>query len=74
MILRSQSGKQCTVKGELFARHGVEARVQGLGARFGIRSIPTLVLLRDGKEVKRQAGAVQAAQIVSWVQAAKQPA
>jgi thioredoxin 2 len=43
-------------------------------SRFGIRSIPTLVLLRNGKEVRRQAGAVQAAQIVSWVQAASQPA
>ena len=43
-------------------------------SRFAIRSIPTLVLFRDGKEVKRQAGAVQAAQIVSWVQSASQPA
>ena len=43
-------------------------------SRFGIRSIPTLVLLRNGKEIKRQAGAVQAAQIVSWVQTASQPA
>lgn len=39
-------------------------------SRLGIRSIPTLVLFRDGKEVKRQSGAVQAAQIVAWVQAA----
>jgi thioredoxin 2 len=36
-------------------------------ARLGIRSIPTLVLFRDGVEVKRQSGAVQAAQIASWV-------
>ena len=39
-------------------------------SRLGIRSIPTLVLFRNGKEVKRQSGAVQAAQIVAWVQAA----
>ena len=39
-------------------------------SRLGIRSIPTLVLFRDGKEVKRQSGAVQAAQIVAWVEAA----
>jgi thioredoxin 2 len=39
-------------------------------SRFGIRSIPTLVLFAGGKEVKRQSGAVQAAQIVAWVQAA----
>ena len=39
-------------------------------SRLAIRSIPTLVLFRNGKEVKRQSGAVQAAQIVAWVQAA----
>lgn len=39
-------------------------------ARLGIRSIPTLVLFRGGKEVRRQSGAVQAAQIVAWVRAA----
>ena len=36
-------------------------------ARFAIRSIPTLVLFEGGKEVKRQAGAMQAAQILSWL-------
>ncbi len=35
-------------------------------ARFAIRSIPTMVMLHAGKEAKRQAGAVQAAQIVAW--------
>jgi thioredoxin 2 len=43
-------------------------------ARFGIRSIPTLLLLRDGREVKRQAGAVQAAQIVGWLARDLEPA
>jgi thioredoxin 2 len=38
-------------------------------SRLGIRSIPTLVLFAGGTEVKRQSGAVQAAQIVAWVQA-----
>ncbi len=37
-------------------------------ARFGIRSIPTLVLFRDGREVARQAGAMSAADIVRWTQ------
>lgn len=40
-----------------------------ISARFGIRSIPTLLLLRDGAEVKRQAGAAQAEQIVAWLDA-----
>ena len=38
-----------------------------LGARFDIRSIPTLVLFRDGRELARQAGAMAAADIVRWV-------
>lgn len=39
----------------------------GLGARFGIRSIPTLVLFRDGREVARQAGAMSREQIIQWI-------
>ncbi|HYC37049.1 MAG TPA: thioredoxin TrxC [Usitatibacter sp.] len=41
-----------------------------LGARYNIRSIPTLALFRGGKEVARQAGAMGAADIVRWVKAA----
>jgi len=37
-----------------------------LAQRFGIRSIPTLVRLEAGQEVARQAGALQAGQIVSF--------
>ena len=39
---------------------------QSLGARFGIRSIPTIALFVGGKEVARQAGAMGAADIVRW--------
>ena len=38
-----------------------------LGARFNIRSIPTLALFRGGREVARQAGAMGANDIVRWV-------
>lgn len=37
-----------------------------LGGRFGIRSIPTLVLFRQGRELARQSGALGAADIVRW--------
>ena len=37
-----------------------------LGGRFGIRSIPTLVLFRQGRELARQAGAMGTADIVRW--------
>jgi len=39
---------------------------QGLAARFGIRSIPTLVLIRHGREIARQAGAMSADDIRRW--------
>ncbi|OOZ77331.1 thioredoxin [Solemya velum gill symbiont] len=39
---------------------------QQLGAQLGIRSIPTLALFKGGREVARQPGAMESAQIVSW--------
>lgn len=41
---------------------------QGLGARFNIRSIPTLALFSNGREVARQPGAMGMADIVHWTQ------
>lgn len=37
-----------------------------LAARYAIRSIPTLALFRKGREVARQPGAMDAANIVAW--------
>ena len=43
---------------------------QNLATRFNIRSIPTLALFQNGKEVARQAGAMRsAAEITRWAQA-----
>ena len=42
---------------------------QALGSRYNIRSIPTLALFLNGREVARQAGAMGAADIVRWTQA-----
>ena len=42
--------------------------VPNLGARFNIRSIPTLVLFMNGRELARRAGALGANDIVQWVQ------
>jgi thioredoxin 2 len=50
----------------LFAKVDSDASPQ-TSSRFAVRSIPTLLLMRGGKEVKRQAGATQASQIVDWV-------
>lgn len=40
-----------------------------LGARFNIRSIPTMILLLSGREIARQSGAMSAEQIIRWVRA-----
>lgn len=40
---------------------------QDLAARYAIRSIPTIVLFRGGREVARQAGAMNTGQILQWV-------
>lgn len=40
---------------------------QTIAARFGIRSIPTLALFKGGREIARQAGAMDTANLVRWV-------
>lgn len=40
---------------------------QSLAARYQIRSIPTLLLLHQGQEIARQAGAMDQASLVRWV-------
>ena len=39
-----------------------------LSTRFGIRSIPTLMILHQGKEVTRQPGAMAAPQFNQWLE------
>ncbi len=41
-----------------------------LAARYGIRSIPTLMLFKDGKVLAQQAGAMDAGRIEAWVRQA----
>ncbi|MDR9466989.1 thioredoxin TrxC [Marinospirillum sp.] len=60
------------VAGELepqlrFAKVNTE-QSQQLAAQYGIRSIPTLAVFKGGKEIARQAGAMQAGQLRSWLQ------
>jgi thioredoxin 2 len=40
---------------------------QSVAAQFGIQSIPTLALFRGGREIARQAGAMDAQDIAQWV-------
>jgi thioredoxin 2 len=43
---------------------------QAIAARYAVRSIPTLILFRGGKELARQSGAMPAGSIVSWARQA----
>ena len=40
---------------------------QQLAARYGIRSIPTLIVFRGGRELDRVAGALDARSLESWI-------
>jgi thioredoxin 2 len=51
-----------------FAKVETEAE-QMLAARYGIRSIPTLAIFRNGQEIARQAGAMDGANLKRWLAA-----
>lgn len=40
----------------------------GLAQRFGIQSIPTLIIFHKGREIARQSGAMPTTAIVAWAQ------
>lgn len=50
-----------------FAKLDTESEQQ-VAAQFGIRSIPTMILFKGGREAARQSGALSAPQIKAWVQ------
>jgi thioredoxin 2 len=49
-----------------FAKLNTE-EAQSTASRFGIRSIPTLILFRDGREDKRISGAMDARSLTQWI-------
>jgi thioredoxin 2 len=49
-----------------FAKLDTE-KAQGVAARFGIRSIPTMILFRGGQEAARVSGAMDARGIRGWL-------
>ena len=50
-----------------FAKLNTE-QAPGPAGQFAIRSIPTLILFQNGREVARQSGAMNQAQINQWLQ------
>jgi thioredoxin 2 len=49
-----------------FVKVDVDAQ-QALAARYGIRAIPTLLLFRNGQEVKRSSGVMDAGSLARWI-------
>jgi thioredoxin 2 len=50
-----------------FAKVNTEAE-QSLAAQYGIRSIPTLAIFRNGRELTRLTGALDAANLRRWLE------
>jgi thioredoxin 2 len=50
-----------------FAKVDTDASPQ-VSARHGIRSIPTLIVFRDGREIARQSGAMDSGSLTRWLQ------
>ena len=50
-----------------FAKLNTE-EVPIVAARYDIRSIPTLILFKDGREIARQSGALDAGNLKRWLQ------
>ncbi len=44
-----------------------------IAGRFNIRSIPTLILFRGGREIARQSGAMNGGALAGWLDSALQP-
>ena len=53
----------------LFAKLDTEAAPATAG-RFGIRSIPTVILFRGGREVDRRSGVLSSAELAAWLASA----
>jgi thioredoxin 2 len=43
---------------------------QELAGRFNIRSIPTLILFKDGREIARQSGTLDLGSLTRWLEGA----
>jgi thioredoxin 2 len=62
-VARQMAGKAVVLKVDT-------ERSPSVAARYGVQSIPNLVVLQDGHVVLQRAGLVDAAQLGSWLAAA----
>lgn len=61
-----RASHQLTARAQLAKLNTEEA--PGIAGRFAIRSIPTLIAFRGGREIARQSGALGSQAIVQWVE------
>ncbi|WP_028587137.1 thioredoxin family protein [Desulfocurvus vexinensis] len=69
MAPQFEQAARALAPGVLLARCDVSA-AQDAAMRHGIRSVPTLVLFRQGREAGRISGALPAGDIAAWVRGA----
>ncbi len=55
------------LRGRLVVAKLETERAPAVSARFGIRSIPTMILFSGGREIDRLSGALPAAQLTQWL-------
>jgi thioredoxin 2 len=61
-----QAARQLESRARLVKVNTEEA--QGLALQFGIRSIPTLVLYKGGREAARTSGAMDKHRLIAWAE------
>ena len=66
MAPQFESAARASAGRMLFAKLDTEQAPQ-TAARFGIRSIPTVIVFRNGRELARQSGAMSEQQLLSWL-------
>jgi thioredoxin 2 len=69
MAPQYEAAARSSVGRALFAKLDTE-QAPATAARFGIRSIPTVIVFQRGRELARQSGAMSEPQLVSWLETA----
>ena len=62
-VLTQMAGRYLNIR---FIKINAETH-RSIASQFGVRGFPTLILLKDGKEVKRNAGFMNAGKFAAWL-------
>jgi len=73
-ILKADSSLTTSLIGDVFINYTIKIikidvdKNQSVAATYEVRGVPTLILFKEGKQVWRQSGVVQADQLIQWLQ------